>query len=279
MKTLIKKGVPTNKIRIGGHSLGGRAAACLGVEFNVARVVLFNAAAPATNPLRTGLGPDRQIHYHIGGDLISTHSDPSKMKLVIVDNSSYGIPSTSTTPPMLMLPGEMRRTYPVVTISSAIDFDMVGHHVLTNFLKTKPFKRLLGVDEYDTMWVYWSNHFSQETGKSLIVGIMTLGLMNMLLYFVAWNYPIPGSRRDAWLVKLGTMCGNTSLSHVGDRLNCWGRVSWTKAVALALSPVVVPFFAAFYGLAFGAVALVGTVNALQNIDQITGTTTKRLKWS
>jgi len=278
VEAVLKK-VPASQVVIGGHSLGGRAAACLGVEFSLSRVVLFNAAAPATNPLYTGLGPERQIHYHIGGDLISSHSDNSKMTLVIANNSSYAIPPTTTMPPMLMLPGETRSTFPIITINQAIDFDLVGHHVLTNFLKSKPSKGTITVDQYDTMWVYWSNHFSQETGKSLLIGIMTLGLLNLLLYFVAWNCPIPNSARQRWLQRLGTFCSNTSWKHATDRINCFGRQTWTKTMALLLGPLVVPFFTAFYAIAFSATALIASVNGLQQVDRITGTQTKRLKWS
>lgn len=262
VQTVLQKESPSNVV-IGGHSLGGRAAACLGVEFNLDRVVLFNAAGPATNPLRTGLGPERQIHYHIGGDLISSHSDSSKMTLIIVDNSTYGIPTTTSVPPMLMPPGEMRRTFPRITLNRSLDFDLVGHHLLTNFLKSKPSRGRLSVDEYDAMWVYWSNHFSQEWGKSLLIGIMTLGLMNMMLYYVAWNCPIPNSSREKWLQRLNTFCGNTNWRNTGDRLSCLGRKTWNRAMWLALGPLVVPFFTAFYGIAFSAVGIAAGYNGAQ----------------
>ena len=266
----ILKKVPAHQVVVGGHSLGGRAAACLVVQYDLARVVLFNAAAPATNPLRTGLGPARQIHYHIGGDLISSHSDSSKMTVVIVDNSTYPIPSTTSVPPMLMPPGEMRSTFPRITIHRSLDFDLVGHHLLTNFLKSKPARGQLSVDEYDAIWVYWSNHFSQEWGKSLLVGVMTLGLMNLLLYYVAWNCPIPNSRRAQWLQRLSSFCQNSDWRHVGDRISCLGRQTWNRTLWLLLGPLVTPFFTAFYGVAFSAVAAVAGYNSFQALNRSPG---------
>lgn len=64
-------------IRLAGHSLGGRAALCLGVQPGVTKVVALNAGAPVTAPTSAGPGPLRATHYHIVGDIVSTHLEDS----------------------------------------------------------------------------------------------------------------------------------------------------------------------------------------------------------
>jgi hypothetical protein len=58
-------------ITLAGHSLGGKAAICLGSMPGVVNVVVLNAGAPITNP--DYKGPGKGTHYHIVGDIISTH--------------------------------------------------------------------------------------------------------------------------------------------------------------------------------------------------------------
>jgi len=59
------------RITLSGHSLGGKAALCLGHMPGVVNVVALNAGAPVTNP--DYKGPGIGTHYHIVGDVISTH--------------------------------------------------------------------------------------------------------------------------------------------------------------------------------------------------------------
>lgn len=267
IRTLLGRTSP-DKIIIGGHSLGGRAAACLAVEFNLKRAVLFNAAGPPTNPLRTGLGRDRQIHYHIIGDLISSHSDPEKMTVVYIDNSSFGIPNTSTVPPMLMLPGEMRSTWPTVSISKSIQFDLVAHHTLNNFLAEsgKTYHGQINADEYDAMWLYFSTHFGPEWGWDLLKGIATLGLMQLMFYYIAWNSPIPGCRRESWLKRLGTFCSQYTWRQFSDHVNCMGRLTWNISVMVVLGPLIVPFFKTFYTLALMATGVFWVGNTASELN-------------
>lgn len=59
------------QVTLTGHSLGGRAALCLGRIPGVVNVVALNAGAPAINPEHAdGVAG---IHYHVVGDFISTH--------------------------------------------------------------------------------------------------------------------------------------------------------------------------------------------------------------
>jgi len=56
-----------------GHSLGGTAAMCLTMKYPNSVGVSFNGGAAPTNPILDGPGPERFTHYHIVGDLISSH--------------------------------------------------------------------------------------------------------------------------------------------------------------------------------------------------------------
>lgn len=73
-----------------GHSLGGSAAMCLGDIFPSVRVVSFNGGAPPTNPKKRGPGPQRATHYHIEGDIISSHMASTAAKVVRVRVQNIG---------------------------------------------------------------------------------------------------------------------------------------------------------------------------------------------
>lgn len=60
------------EITLAGHSLGGRGAICLGDTVGVVNVVALNAGAPVINP-DYKLGDNPGTHYHVMGDLVSTH--------------------------------------------------------------------------------------------------------------------------------------------------------------------------------------------------------------
>lgn len=74
----------TNLIFV-GHSLGGAAAMCLGEKYPQSRVIAFNAGAPPTNPVLTGPGPDRAVHYHVMGDIISSHMGSNAARIVRIE--------------------------------------------------------------------------------------------------------------------------------------------------------------------------------------------------
>jgi hypothetical protein len=66
-----------------GHSLGGTAAICLGMKYtDNSRSISFNGGAAPTNPVYVGPGAQRATHYHIVGDLISTHMNNSAAKVI-----------------------------------------------------------------------------------------------------------------------------------------------------------------------------------------------------
>lgn len=71
-------------VMVGGHSLGGYAAIALGATFRL-NTCSFNGAAPATRPVLSGPGPGLATHYHIVGDLVSTHMSCLAAQVVRVD--------------------------------------------------------------------------------------------------------------------------------------------------------------------------------------------------
>lgn len=65
------------EIVVTGHSLGGSGAFCVSSQSSkIVRAVCFNGGAPVTNPVYQGAGPQKNMFYHIAGDIISTHMFP-----------------------------------------------------------------------------------------------------------------------------------------------------------------------------------------------------------
>lgn len=69
MDKLIKLMGSAARVTLTGHSLGGWAAVQTRVAYPGSRSIVFNGAAPPTNPV---LVPD--VAYHIAGDIISAHA-------------------------------------------------------------------------------------------------------------------------------------------------------------------------------------------------------------
>lgn len=67
-----------------GHSLGGAAALCIANKYPKFRAISFNGGAPPTRPVVRGPGPERATHYHVFGDLISTHMYPQAARVIRV---------------------------------------------------------------------------------------------------------------------------------------------------------------------------------------------------
>jgi hypothetical protein len=86
---LVKIGVSTANIAIGGHSLGGYAAMVIATKYKL-KCCAFNAAASPANPVLVGPGPELATHYHIAGDFISSHMLSSAADVIRVDkNHNY----------------------------------------------------------------------------------------------------------------------------------------------------------------------------------------------
>lgn len=90
-----------------GHSLGGTAAICLGMRYaDNSRSISFNGGAAPTNPVYAGPGPQRATHYHIVGDLISTHMNTSAAKVIRIKmpDIAYGTLSAHSSGNLLNRP-------------------------------------------------------------------------------------------------------------------------------------------------------------------------------
>jgi hypothetical protein len=78
-----------------GHSLGGTAAFCLTSQIQNSRGIGFNSGAAPTNPILSGPG-SRFTHYHIFGDLISSHMAPWAADVVIIKKgNAFSLVGTS----------------------------------------------------------------------------------------------------------------------------------------------------------------------------------------
>lgn len=116
-------GVPPQKIMLGGHSLGGYAAMVLAARFRC-RAVSFNGAAPASAPLTIGPGPGLGVHYHIAGDLVSTHVAP--------------------------------QTATVIRINKLFTFGFYAPHILERFYAKDAMYGTMTGDEEDSALVAWA---------------------------------------------------------------------------------------------------------------------------
>ena len=72
-----------------GHSLGGTTAFCLTLKYTDSIGIGLNAGAAPTNPILAGPGK-RFTHYHVFGDLISTHMSPLAADIVRVRKNGVG---------------------------------------------------------------------------------------------------------------------------------------------------------------------------------------------
>jgi hypothetical protein len=81
------KTTPKEKIFICGHSLGGYVAYKLATHFDT-KGCGFNTAAPPTNVLQDSPGSEQFTHYHILGDLISSHFEALNAKRVLIDKDN-----------------------------------------------------------------------------------------------------------------------------------------------------------------------------------------------
>jgi len=80
---IVKQYVRSKDVVFVGHSLGGAAALLLGIKFPFSRVVAYNAVAASTNPTLMGPG-EKAIHYHVVGDIISSHMSEAAARIIRV---------------------------------------------------------------------------------------------------------------------------------------------------------------------------------------------------
>jgi pimeloyl-ACP methyl ester carboxylesterase len=95
-----------------GHSLGGTSAMCLTGKYSSfaipVRGIGFNSGAAPTNPILSGPGPQRFRHYHIVGDLISSHMGPQAAEVIRIKKSkaAFGGTWAHSTPRLLTADGD-----------------------------------------------------------------------------------------------------------------------------------------------------------------------------
>lgn len=189
------------KITVAGYSLGGTAAICIGTSTPNVQVVSFAGGAPPTNPLLQGPGPYRATHYHVLGDLVSTHVSPKAATVVRVDKGYT-------------------------------EFSVVAPHLSGRFLRRDGPAKPVSADEEDEkmlMWAFGTNKPQQaKSWLSRAIDFITPTILKAGMnvadtaahaYYskVACQSPIPGSTR-ALTHTCAPECGRLGICPVGAGL-------------------------------------------------------------
>jgi hypothetical protein len=181
-------------IQISGHSLGGRAAMCNSTQPGVTKVVVLNAAAPVTASTNIGPGPAIATHYHIAGDLISTHMASSAANIVriapagskLVNQKDGWVP---------WIPDNLPQVY---------DFDWLSgyYHSTDRFLASGGGGTVISAQaEEDSLeWFMLFGSRQRLLSLSLLASIFGDAFFLDFKDLLCQN-PIEGSRQSAWCVK------------------------------------------------------------------------------
>lgn len=185
----------TSKITVSGFSLGGSAAMCIGNKLPYVKVVSFAGGAPPTQPTLVGPGPNRATHYHVVGDLVSTHMSPAAARVVRVDKGFK-------------------------------DFSVVQPHVSDRFLRTDWPATRVDAEQEDKLFMAWAKGESRGAMgqvkswvKKGLISLLPIPLRTVAATVtnqvdasfvrVAESSPIPGSQRftltrgDPYLIASG----------------------------------------------------------------------------
>lgn len=154
-----------------GYSLGGAAAMCVGESLPWVNVVSFAGGAPATRPRYTGPGPGRAVHYHVVGDLVSTHMSPQAAKIIRVNKN--------------------------------LEFGVLTPHISGRFLKSDPSYGFWTADQEDEAFLAWA---TESSGTNLNPVNLVKNLFTEATTKIACESPIPGSRRAAQMQSCGGKC-------------------------------------------------------------------------
>jgi hypothetical protein len=181
-------------IQVSGHSLGGRAAMCNSTQPGVTKVVVLNAAAPVTAPTNIGPGPAVATHYHIAGDLISTHMASSAANIVrIAPAGSKLVNQKDGFVPWI--PDNLPQVY---------DFDWLSgyYHSTDRFLASGGGGNVISVQaEEDSLeWFMLFGSRQRLLSLSLIASVFGDAFFLDFKDLLCQN-PIDGSRQSAWCVK------------------------------------------------------------------------------
>lgn len=164
LEWLFSEEVEVEDITVVGHSLGGTAALCLSSKYGM-ECISFNAGASPTNPVIRGPGPQLAIHYHIVGDLISSHMSASAARVIRIFYPEYS------------------------------KFGTFTPHSSQRLLANNGTWKYMTADEEDTLYLEWARKF--KFGWAMISAIFTLGtyLAHLKKYDIAKKSPIPDSIR------------------------------------------------------------------------------------
>lgn len=144
-----------------GYSLGGAAALCIGENIPWVLVLSFAGGAPATRPRFTGPGAARAVHYHVVGDLVSTHMSPNAAR--------------------------------IVRVNKKLEFGVITPHISGRFLKGDPSFGFWTADQEDAAFLEWATKTSN--GSLLNPVNLVKNLITEATSKIACESPIPGSRR------------------------------------------------------------------------------------
>lgn len=154
-----------NSVVFVGHSLGGTAAFCLTSQIENSRGIGLNSGAAPTNPVLNGPG-NRFTHYHIFGDLISSHMAPWASKVIIIKKSDgYSLMGTAYA------------------------------HSSERILKSDGSWTLSNQNEEDLAFQKWGNTYQSNKVVNNVWGKSAAYLYYLKKKDVSEKNPIPGSQR------------------------------------------------------------------------------------
>lgn len=142
-----------------GYSLGGAAAMCIGEIYPWIHVLSFAGGAPATRPHLHGPGPARATHYHVVGDLVSTHMSPLAAH--------------------------------IVRVNKKLEFGVFLPHISGRFLKGDPSYGFWTADQEDEAFLEWASQNAK--GKSVLNVVRNIFTEETTR--IACESPIPGAKR------------------------------------------------------------------------------------
>ena len=161
---LLEQEVDVEDMIIAGHSLGGTAAVCIAAKFGM-ECISFNGGASPTNPVTGGPGPQIATHYHIVGDLISSHMSNAAARVIRI-----------RTPKSI--------------------FGSFEPHSSTRILASDGPWTYATADDEDEMYLAWAKQF--KLGWGILSSLFTIGsyLAHLKKYEIAKKSPIPDSIRS-----------------------------------------------------------------------------------
>ena len=136
---------PDVPIQLTGHSLGGYIARCTGQRLGLG-IVTFNAAAPPSNPVKTG---PNEADYHIVFDIVSAWQNPNTVRI-----DKGWRPSTASF-------NRLARAYSFTNNARKL----LAAHSIDNF-SNKYSGKVISADEEDVILHTWFNRLHGSLKKA-----------------------------------------------------------------------------------------------------------------